>query len=122
MNGFISKLNEGAPFTYLILILTFIIIGIFIKGLIEKGSNKKTISLLTSVGWFAIAIGFLGQTFGLILAFDTIQAMGDLAPAAVAGGLKLTLLSSMFGVISFIIARLEIIILVWMSKEKKEEA
>jgi len=72
------------------------------------------------VGWFAIAIGFLGQTFGLIMAFDTIQAMGDLSPQMVAGGLKLTLLSSLFGVVSFLIARLEIIILVWMSKDKME--
>ena len=118
MNAIISKLNDGAPFTYLIVILIFIIVALFIKGIFEKGANSKTISLLVSVGWFSLAIGFLGQTFGLIIAFDTVQAMGDLAPQAVAGGLKLTLLSSLFGVVSFLIARLEIIILVWLGKEK----
>jgi len=118
MNGFISKLNDGAPFTYFIFLLILVIIALFVKGLMEKGENKKTISLLTSVGWFAIAVGFLGQTFGLIVAFDSVGASGELTPRVVAEGLKMTILSSLFGVISFLIARLEIIILVWMGKEK----
>jgi NAD/NADP transhydrogenase beta subunit len=118
MNGLISKLNDGAPFTYFILLLIIVIIALFVKGLMEKGENKKTISLLTSVGWFAIAVGFLGQTFGLIMAFDSVGASGDLTPRIVAEGLKMTLLSSLFGVVSFLIARVEIIILVWMGKEK----
>lgn len=120
MNAIISKLNDGAPFTYFIVILIFIIIALFVKGIFEKGYNPKTISLLVSVGWFSLAMGFLGQTFGLIKAFDTVQAMGELAPQAVAGGLKLTLLSSLFGVVSFLIARLEIIILVWLGKTKNQ--
>lgn len=104
---------------YPILFLLILIIVLFIKALLDKKDNSKTVSLISSIGWFTIAWGFLGQTIGLIAAFDAIQAHGEISPSMVSGGLKIALLNPLFGLTTFLIARLGIIILVWTKKEKE---
>jgi len=121
MTQLIDKFNEGGPFfTYPILILLIIILALFIKGLMDKNDNSKTISLLSSFGWFTIAWAFLGRTFGLIVAFDNISAHGELTVNLLAEGLKMALINPIFGIFVFIIARVGIIILIWLKKEKTE--
>ena len=118
MTALFDKFNEGGPFfTYPILILLILIITLMIKGLFNKTNNGKTIALIASLGWFTIAWGFLGRTFGLIVAFDTIAAHGELTPHLLAEGLKMALLNPLFGISVFLIARLGIIILIWQKKE-----
>ena len=118
MNSLIEKFNDGGPiFTYTILIFLLIIIALFIKGLVNKGDNKKTISLIANIAWLAVAWGFLGRTFGLIVAFDNIAAAGELTPSLMAGGLKMAILDPLMGIFAFIIARLGIIILSLVTKE-----
>ncbi len=115
----IDKCNEGGPFfTYPILILLFIIIGIFIYNLIKKEDYGKTISLITHLGWFAVAWGFWGRTFGLIAAFDSIEAHGEITIGALASGLKVALLDPVFGIFVFLVARAGIITLIVMQKKK----
>jgi biopolymer transport protein ExbB len=41
----------------------------------------------------------LGTVVGMIIAFDTIEAAGDISPAIVAGGMKVALLTTVFGLI-----------------------
>ncbi|MDF1547711.1 MAG: MotA/TolQ/ExbB proton channel family protein [Bacteroidales bacterium] len=120
MEAIFSKLNEGGPFfMYPMLFLMILIIILFVRALIDKNKNNKTISLISSIGWFTFAWGFLGQTFGLIDAFDAIEAHGEISPSMVSGGLKMALLTPLFGLFTFLIARLEIIVLVWMKKDEE---
>ena len=70
-----------------------------------------------SVALFAIVWGFLGQIIGLISAFDAIEAAGDISPAILAGGLKISALSPAFGMFVFLVGRLGIIILTWMNND-----
>ncbi len=118
MTQIINKFNEGGPFfTYPILILLFVMIALFIKALLKEKDFSKTISLIKSISWFTIAWGFLGRTFGLIVAFDNVEAAGDLTPSLLADGLKMALINPMFAISVFIIARLGIIYLIQMQKK-----
>jgi len=121
MAAFFAKLNEGGPlFMYVILFLLILILVLMVKGFLEKGNNQKTISLIGSIGLFTVVWGFLGQTLGLIGAFQAIEQVGDVSMALLAGGLKVSLLAPIFGLIVFLIARLGIIVLTWMGKETNQ--
>jgi biopolymer transport protein ExbB len=51
-------------------------------------------------------LGFLGTVIGMIFAFDTIQASGDIKPDEVAGGIKIALITTVFGLIVAIILQI----------------
>jgi biopolymer transport protein ExbB len=51
-------------------------------------------------------LGFLGTVVGMIQAFDKIQAAGDISPTVVAGGIKVALLTTVFGLIVAIILQI----------------
>lgn len=111
-NPFFARLNEGGPFfTYPTLFLLIVIIALLIRGFIKKEARQKTITLVSSISLFVLVWGFLGQMIGLISAFDSIEAVGDISPSVLAGGLKIAILSPLFGMIVFLIARIGIIIL-----------
>ncbi len=117
-NPFIARLNEGGPlFMYTTLILLFVIIALLVKAFAKRSENEKTIKLISSISLFVLVWGFLGQMIGLITAFDQIEAMGDVAPSVLAGGIKVAILSPLFGMVVFLIARLGIIALTWTQKE-----
>ena len=119
MSGLIGKFNDGGPiFTYIIFILLLVIVALFIKEIVQKGDSSKTILLMQHIAWFAVAWGFLGRTFGLIDAFDKVSAYGELTPRLLADGLKMALVDPLFGIFVFLVARLGIIILVSMAKQK----
>jgi len=116
-NPFIARLNEGGPlFMYTTLILLIIMIALLIRGFIKPDTRNKTITLVSSISLFVLVWGFLGQMLGLISAFDAIEAAGDISPSILAGGLKVAILSPLFGMVAFLIARIGIIILNLLKK------
>ena len=116
-NPFIARLNEGGPlFMYTTLFILFVIIALLIRGFIKPNTRPKTITLVSSISLFVLVWGFLGQMLGLISAFDAVQVAGDVSPAALAGGLKVAILSPLFGMVVFLIARIGIIILNLLKK------
>ncbi|MCL2072796.1 MAG: MotA/TolQ/ExbB proton channel family protein [Marinilabiliaceae bacterium] len=70
-------------------------------GLLEKGLSW--ISLFISI---APMLGFMGTVLGMIMAFDNIQAMGDISPTAVAGGMKLALITTVGGLVVAVILQI----------------
>ncbi len=113
-----DRLNEGGPFfMYPLFFIIILLLILVVKGFLQKGSVEKTISLISSIALFAIVWGFLGQIIGLICAFDSIEAVGDVSPAVLAGGLKIAFLAPVFGMFAFLVGRLGIIILTWMKKD-----
>jgi len=70
-------------------------------GLLEKG--LVWISLFIAL---APMLGFMGTVIGMIGAFDKIEAVGDISPTVVAGGIKVALLTTVFGLIVAIILQL----------------
>ncbi len=63
-------------------------------GLLERG--LVWISLFISI---APMLGFFGTVVGMIVAFDAIEVAGDISPSLVAGGIKVALLTTVFGLI-----------------------
>lgn len=70
-------------------------------GLLEKGLSW--ISLFIAL---APMLGFMGTVIGMIQAFDEIQATKTIAPDIVAGGIKVALLTTVFGLIVAIILQI----------------
>lgn len=122
MKAILEIFNDGGPiFTYTILIFLLIVTALFIKAVLEKDYSKKSRSILANAGWLALAWGYLGRTFGLIMAFDNIAAAGEIAPHHMAGGLKMALLGPLFGITVFVLARLGILVLQIKSKKDSFE-
>lgn len=63
-------------------------------GLLEKGLSW--IGLCIALGPM---LGFLGTVIGLVIAFDAIEVAGDISPTLVAGGMKIALITTVFGLI-----------------------
>lgn len=110
----------GTLFMSLILICLLLSVLFIILGFINLKKNeqlsKKYIRLTTDSSLLGLVLGFLGSVIGLITAFDSIEAMGSPDPAIFAGGLKVSLLTATFGLFSFVIARIGILILRWLNK------
>ena len=122
MKAILEKFNDGGPvFTYTIMVLLLIIIVLFVKAILENDYSKKSRSILASVGWLALAWGYLGRTFGLIMAFDSIAAAGEITPQHMAGGLKMALIGPLCGITAFLLARLGILILQLKSRNESYE-
>ncbi len=75
--------------------------GSVMMGQLEKGLTW--ISLFIAV---APMLGFMGTVIGMIQAFDAIQAAGDISPSLVAGGIKVALITTVFGLVVAIILQL----------------
>lgn len=70
-------------------------------GLLERG--LVWISLFIAI---APMLGFMGTVIGMIQAFDRIEAVGDLSPSVVAGGIKVALLTTVFGLVVAILLQI----------------
>ena len=80
-------------------------------------SSKKMLKLATDSSLLGLVTGFFASVFGLISAFDSLEAMGNADPAVFAGGLKVSLLTALFGLFTFIIARIGILVLRALHKD-----
>ena len=78
------------------------------KAIIAYGS-VVTGRLESGVSWISLFIalapmlGFMGTVIGMIQAFDAIAAAGDISPTVVASGIKVALLTTVFGLIVAVI-------------------
>lgn len=66
-------------------------------------NNLSWISLFIAL---APMLGFLGTVVGMVQAFDAIEAAGDISPTVVASGMKVALLTTVFGLIVAIILQI----------------
>ena len=78
--------------------------------------------LINQIVLLALVISFANSLFGLISAFDALEASGGAEPAIVAGGLKITLLSPTFGLLVFILGHVATFTLSWMRNAEFEKA
>lgn len=117
-----NRFTEGGPlFMSLILISLLLSIFFIIRGFLnlkkDEAVSKRMLSLATDASLLGLALGFLGSVLGLIQAFDVVQSLGDIDSGVMAGGLKVSLLTATFGLFTFVISRIGILILRWIQKE-----
>ncbi|MCH5244059.1 MAG: MotA/TolQ/ExbB proton channel family protein [Lentimicrobiaceae bacterium] len=72
-------------------------------GGVQVGRLEKNLSWIAFVIAVAPMLGFLGTVVGMVQAFDDIEAAGDISPTVVAGGMKVALLTTVFGLIVAIV-------------------
>ena len=77
--------------------------AIVANGSVQMGLLEKGLVWLALFIALAPMLGFMGTVIGMIYAFDTIQQAGDIDPAMVAGGIKVALLTTVFGLVTAII-------------------
>ena len=69
------------------------------QGLIEMSKLEKGLVILATLTNVAPLLGFLGTVIGMIIAFQSIEAAGEVEATLVAGGIKIALLTTAAGLI-----------------------
>ena len=75
-------------------------------GGVQMGLLEKGLSWLSLFIALAPMLGFLGTVIGMIFAFDKIVQDGGVSPTTVADGIKVSLLTTVFGLIAAIILQI----------------
>ena len=108
-------LQGGALFMSLILICLLMSIFFTVKSILkintDKETSKKILKHISDSGTLGLALGVMGAFLGLVSAFDVLEASGAAEPSIIAGGLKVALLSPLFGLFTFSVSKLAILIL-----------
>ena len=72
-------------------------------GTVQIGNMEKGCSWIRLFIAVAPSLGFLGTVIGMVMAFDRIQNAGDISPTIVAEGMKVALITTIFGIIVAVI-------------------
>ena len=75
-------------------------------GSVQLAKLEKGCSWITLFIAIAPSLGFLGTVIGMVMAFDRIQMAGDIRPDVVASGMKVALITTIFGIITALILQL----------------
>ncbi|MCI6074131.1 MAG: MotA/TolQ/ExbB proton channel family protein [Prevotella sp.] len=75
-------------------------------GSVQSANLEKGCSWITLFIAIAPSLGFLGTVIGMVMAFDQIQSAGDISPTIVAAGMKVALITTIFGIIVAVILQL----------------
>ena len=99
-------------------ILSFLLLMIIVITVINtlRISNNKfsdegirtQLSYVKSIGLFAMITGILGQLIGLYSAFSAIEQAGDVSPVLVFEGLKVSMITTLYGIVIYLFS-----ILLW---------
>lgn len=76
--------------------LTLIFIALVVAAVLKKDVKE--------IGLLALALGILGQLIGLMGAFEGIEAMGGVSQSILVGGLKVSSITSIYGLLIYIVS------------------
>jgi len=76
--------------------------------LLDKVTNidqtRERVKHIKTIGLFGFITGILGQLIGLFAAFQAIEAAGDVSPALLMGGLKVSMITTIYGFLIFLLS------------------
>lgn len=75
-------------------------------GSVQIANLEKGCSWITLFIAMAPSLGFLGTVIGMVMAFNDIQMAGDLNASVVAAGMKVALITTIFGIIVALVLQL----------------
>jgi len=93
-------------------ILTIIFVILIVVSVFTYSNRTKTdqyarnLSLIRGVGLLGLVMGILGQLIGLYEAFSAIQKVVDVSPAMLAGGFRVSMITTLYGFVIFIVSLL----------------
>lgn len=93
---------------FLAMIITAVVNGvpIFSGKVLNVEQTRYRLGYIKSLGLLAVVLGLLGQMIGLFMAFEAITEMGEVSQAMLAGGLRVSSITTIYGLIIFVIAYL----------------
>jgi len=89
-------------FFVILAIAVFNFVLILKKDFKDIEETRKKLSYLKSLGLFALIAGILGQMIGLYEAFSVIEKVSDISPSLLAGGLKVSMITPIWGALIFL--------------------
>lgn len=96
----------GPLFMGILTIILFTAVAVAVYIFVRGGKeSKKRISptVVKEIGIFGLVFGIFGQFMGLYQAFTAIEQMGSVSPALLAGGLKVSAITTLYGMVIFVI-------------------
>ena len=75
-------------------------------GGLQTANLEKGCSWIKLFIAMAPSLGFLGTVIGMVMAFDNIQQVGDIGPTIVAQGMKVALITTIFGIVVALVLQL----------------
>ena len=82
--------------------------------------TKRHLDAILFLGSLSFFLGLLGQGIGLSAALNAIQAFPSVSPAAVAGGIRVSMIAPLTGAILFSISGIFWFILRYLNAKKQE--
>lgn len=110
-----SLFFEGGPLfmgilTAILIVLIAWTVYHFFSFLINKEINfsvsASRLKHIKTIGIFALFTGILGQLIGFYQVFDIVEREGDIPTSLWLGGLKVTMISTMYGILIFLLSLL----------------
>ena len=80
--------------------------SIYSYGSVQTAKLEKGTSWIKLFIAMAPSLGFLGTVIGMVMAFEQIQLAGDIGPTIVASGMKVALITTIFGIVVALILQL----------------
>ncbi|MEP2027000.1 MAG: MotA/TolQ/ExbB proton channel family protein [Reichenbachiella sp.] len=80
--------------------------GLFIFHLVKKTQDENQMALIKSIGLFALVFGILGQFIGLYSALQHISQVESVPSAMLAAGIRVSSITSIYGMIIFVLSYL----------------
>lgn len=75
-------------------------------GSVQSANLERGCSWITLFITMAPSLGFLGTVIGMVMAFEQIRTAGDISPTIVAAGMKVALITTIFGIIVALVLQL----------------
>jgi len=76
------------------------------KKEVNLAQTKAKLKHIKTFGTFALVTGIFGQLIGLYQAFSILEEVGNISQSLIAGGLKVSLISTIYGIVIFLISLL----------------
>ena len=109
MNFYEIHIEGGIEFMSILFLLFLAVLGTGVVALIKKKEplqRDKWIKINQDLALFALVWGILGQTIGLFQAFQAIEEVGEVSQALLAGGLKVSSYTTLYGLLIFLIGKI----------------
>lgn len=65
---------------------------------------RSRLKHIKTIGLFSLITGILGQLIGLYSAFSAIERASDISPALIFGGLKISMITTLYGIFIYLIS------------------
>lgn len=102
----------GSPLPMGILTLVFLAMLIsMVLALLNRQSDLRTkrikyLEIGKAIGLFALVLGIFFQLIGFYMAFERLEMVGEVSPGVLFGGLKYSMITTIYGAGIFLVSRL----------------